>query len=343
MANVLPAQVVGVAHVGGKYNFTDEPFLIEGGGQLHELGCRVVKVWMTHLQRSYPFNSKWPNVKSLIEMAQTPDFRKFFDMPFETIILEAFAPSRKDDYWLKGMSAAHVGAETREFEEFATHLLDTYKESGKTFILQNWEGDWALRGGAPGSDPSADAIRGMIAWFNARQKGVEIAREKAGQREGVRVLHAAEVNHVSRAMEDKGVTVTNHVLPHTCCDLYSYSAWDVPTHEPAKFTAALDYLASKAPGGKEKIYVGEFGAPEHVVGSPEKQAERVKSVVETAMQWGAKYAVYWELYCNEFKEGKPPPKGRPKNDDMRGFWLIRPDGSRPPVTDYFIELWNRQQ
>ena len=60
------------------------------------------------------------------------------------------------------------------------------------------------------------------------------------------------------------------------------------------------------------------------------------------MDWGAKYAVYWELYCNEFKEGKPPPAGRPKNDDLRGFWLIRPDGSRPPVTDYFIELWNRQ-
>ena len=33
---------------------------------------------------------------------------------------------------------------------------------------------------------------------------------------------------------------------------------------------------------------------------------------------------------------------RPQSKDMRGFWLIRPDGSRPPVTDYFIDLWNRQ-
>jgi hypothetical protein len=189
------------------------------------------------------------------------------------------------------------------------------------------------------------AVAGMIAWLNARQDGVDAARKKAGVRAtGVRVLHAAEVNHVGRAMKkDGGVTVTNDVLPHTHCDLYSYSAWDVPTHEPDKFTAALDHLASKAPGGKEKIYVGEFGAPENVVGSAEVQRDRVQSTVETAMKWGAKYAVYWELYCNEFKEGKPPPKGRPKNDDMRGFWLIRPDGSRPPATDYFIELWNRQQ
>src|SRR6185503_9039301 len=131
MPDVLPVNLVGVAHVAGKYNFTDEPFLLEGGGQLHELGCRVVKVWMTNLQRSYPFNSAWPRVKSLTEMAQTVDFRKFFDIPFETIILEAFAPSRGDDYWRGGMSAADVDAEIREFEEVTTYLLDTYKESGK--------------------------------------------------------------------------------------------------------------------------------------------------------------------------------------------------------------------
>ena len=33
---------------------------------------------------------------------------------------------------------------------------------------------------------------------------------------------------------------------------------------------------------------------------------------------------------------------RATNDQMRGFWMIRPDGTRAPVTDYFIELWNRR-
>src|SRR2546423_824517 len=141
MANILPVQVVGVAHVAGKYNFTDEGFLNEGADQLHELGCRVIKVWMTHLQRSYPFNSAWPKVESLKEMAQTIDFKRLFDSPFETFILEAFCPSRWDDYWLKGMSAVDVDAEMREFDEFTAYLLETYKESGKTFVLQNWEGD----------------------------------------------------------------------------------------------------------------------------------------------------------------------------------------------------------
>jgi len=135
--------------------------------------------------------------------------------------------------------------------------------------------------------------------------------------------------------------VTNDVLPQTKCDLYSYSAYDVPTHDPEKFKAALDYLASKAPGGKEKIYVGEYGAPDNVVGGPEEQDKRIRSATQTALDWGAKYIVYWELYCNEAKE-KLKEGARPDDKDMRGFWLIRPDGSRPPVTDYFIDLWNRQ-
>src|SRR5438034_6898185 len=101
-------------------------------------------------------------------------------------------------------------------------------------------------------------------------------------------------------MKGEGVTVTNDVLPHTRCDVYSYSAWDVPTHEPKQFRDALDYLASKSPGDNN-VYVGEFGAPENVVGGPEKQRDRTKSAVETAMQWGARYVVYWELYCNEPK------------------------------------------
>ena len=336
----LPVEVVGVSHVAGKYHFTDADFLSEGAEALHELGCQIIKVWFTNLARSYPFNSTWPKAATLVEMAKTPYFQRFFERPFDTILLETFAPSRKDDYWLAGMSDDDAKRESDEMQVFATHLFETYKQSGKTFVIQNWEGDWALRGGAPGSDPKPESVKGMIDWLNARQEGVDAARKSAGD-VGIRVLHAAEVNHLDRAMKKQGVTVTNDVLPHTHCDLYSYSAWDLPTHEPEKFRAALDYLASEAPGGKEKIYVGEFGAPENVVGGAEEQDRRIRSATQTAMDWGAKYVVYWQLYCNEPKEGAKIEK-RPKNSDMRGFWLVRPDGSRPPVTDYFIELWNRR-
>ena len=338
MANTLPVEVVGVSHVAGRYCLTDEDFLNEGAGVLHELGCGVIKVWFTgYPKRSYLFNSDWPKINSLVELATTPYFKKFFEQPFATVILETYAPGREDHYYLAGMSPEQIERERADMRDIATYLLTTYKESGKTFIIQNWEGDWSLRGGAPGHDPEPVAVKGMIDWFNARQAGVEDARQ-ANKVEGVKVLHAAEVNHVARAMKGEGVSVTNDVLPSTKCDLYSYSAYDVPTHEPAKFKAALDYLASKAPG-ENNVYVGEYGAPENEVGGPEEQDKRIRSATQTALDWGAKYVVYWELYCNEVKK---ETKDRPKNKEMRGFWLIRPDGTRPPVTDYFIDLWNRR-
>ncbi len=129
-------------------------------------------------------------------------------------------------------------------------------------------------------------------------------------------------------MEGK-VSATNDVLPKTHCDLYSYSAWDT-LRDPVKFRKALDYLASKAPDSKlfgaNNVFVGEYGAPENEPGmTPEKQRDIVKAATEVALDWGARYVVYWELYCNEKAHDY---EGRPKNEDCRGFWLIRPDGSK---------------
>ena len=51
------------------------------------------------------------------------------------------------------------------------------------------------------------------------------------------------------------------------------------------------------------------------------------------------YVVYWQLYCNELK-GRRQPTPVTINDAVRGFWLIRPDGSKAWTWDYFHELLN---
>ena len=43
----------------------------------------------------------------------------------------------KPKYWLAGMSADDVKRERDEMQAFATHLFDAYKQSGKTFVIQN--------------------------------------------------------------------------------------------------------------------------------------------------------------------------------------------------------------
>ena len=331
--------ILGSAHVGGRYNFTDQDFLNEGADKLLELGTRVIKLWFTpHSRKSYPFNSEWPQYESLVELAKTPYFREVFSKPFTTYILETYPPGREGGghYFVKGMSPEDIEMEKRDFYEFAKYLLTEYKGTGKTFIIQNWEGDWILTNPRFTKKPTKTAVWGMIDWLNARQDGVERARREVGTK-GVMVLHAAEANLVGRAMEGK-VTVTNSVFPHTHCDLYSYSAWDT-VRNPEKFRKALDYLAEKAPPsklfGSKNIYVGEFGAPENNVGGPEKQLEIIKNAVETSLDCGARYVVYWEVFCNE---PDTKPKERPKNSDCRGFWLVRPDGTKPPVWDYFAGL-----
>lgn len=314
---------LGVSHVAGSYQLSDKPFLVEGAEQIARLPCRVIKLYLTVPPRQYPFNTQWPETRTLVDVARTPPFRAVFAMPFSTYILTTYAAGRPDHYWLQGISEDQSRDESEQFYRLALHLLVTYRGSGKTFVLQHWEGDWAVRGALdPTHDPTPAAVEGMIGWLRARQRGVERAREQAGD-QTVRVFHAAEVNLVRIAMEQGRPTVTTHVLPHVPVDLVSYSAWDTQ-HDAALFRRALDFIADHAIDsahfGSKNVYVGEFGSPENE--RTEQQVRRtIGNVVDTASQWGCPYIVYWQVYCNEARH-KPVRN----NDDVRGFWLVRPDG-----------------
>ncbi|MBN2475819.1 MAG: hypothetical protein JXB62_14500 [Pirellulales bacterium] len=318
-------EILGVTHVAGKYHLTRKEFLVEGAEQIAALGARVIKLYLKVPPREYPFNTQWPPTESLVDVARTAPYRAVLAMPFSTYILTTYSAGRGDHYWLRGIGAAEAQDETEQFYRLARHLLTEYRGSGKTFVLQPWEGDWAIRGSFDRkADPTAQAIEGMIGWLNARQAGVDRARSEVGQN-GVRVFHAAEVNLVRIAMLEHRPTVTTDVLPHTRVDLVSYSAWDTQEN-PQEFRRALDYIARYAPDrdpfGGRNVYVGEFGLPENER-SAEQMRRVVPDVIDTAVAWGCPFVVYWQLYCNEAR--RQPVR---QNDDVRGFWLIRPDGSK---------------
>src|SRR5436853_7864191 len=120
-------------------------------------------------------------------MAQSKYYAALFAKPFSTFLLVTYAPGRPDHYYLKGMNEEDIKRESNDFYELTRYLLVKYKTTGKTFVLQNWEGDWSLRGGVPpGKDPTPINVGGMIRWLNARQDGVERARKAVGM-EGVTV------------------------------------------------------------------------------------------------------------------------------------------------------------
>jgi hypothetical protein len=329
--------VIGVAHVSGRYHLTEEDFLNEGSRQILALGSRVIKVYFTVPKsvnpyfKVYPFRSDWPRLDNFVDLARTPYFQALFDRPFTTYILTVYGGRQWDHYWINGITDAQAAEEERRFHDLARHFLTTYRGTGKTFVFQHWEGDWAIRGNFDHrADPTAVAIQGMVRWLNARQSGVDRARKEIGCH-GVQVYHAAEVNLVKPCMIDGRPGVANKVLPHTRVDLVSYSSWEAQS-DRAELRRALDYIAQqvadKPPFGDRNVYIGEFGAPQNEL-SPQAVQSRIRNVVEVALEFGCPYIVYWQLYCNELASVDPPPLVPVRsNKAVRGFWLVRPDGSK---------------
>lgn len=332
-AGAVPLRdVLGATHAAGKYNLTKEDFLNEGADKLLELGTRVIKVWFDpNATPLYSFNSEWgAPPDNLADLARHPYYQELFAKPFSTFIL-VVARRVPINEFLDGMTREEIEVEKQQTYDLARYLLTAYAGTGKTFILQNWEGDHLLRRGLTnGEEPSRTSVLGMAAWLNARQGGVSQARREILAR-GVTVAHAVEANLLREAMDGK-VTVTNDVIPRTRADLYSYSSWDVG-FDPGELVRALDYLAVKAPDsalyGRRNVYLGEYGAAKDQVSSEADRAAVIRELTDAALGWGARWVVYWQLYCNE--PAREYQTERPTNQDLRGFWLIRPDGVKTRI------------
>jgi hypothetical protein len=315
--------VLGVTHAGGKYAFTEEDFLNEGADRLLQLGTRVIKVWFQlDAARPYPFHSDWgPPAADLAELARKPYYRELFAKPFTTFFLVVPHAVTFTD----GMTPEEVETEREGVYRLARYLLEQYAGSGKTFVIQNWEGDHLFRQGLAGAEPDPVRIQGMRDWWNARQDGVDQACREIGMRDVV-VAHAAEVNHLADSLDGK-VTATNAVVPFTHADLYSYSSWDL-RFDRRRLVDALEHLKSMAPDselyGEDNIYLGEYGAVKDQVGEGVNLRILIQGLTDAALGWGVRYAVFWQLFCNEAAHTY---EGRPRSSDMRGFWLVRPDGS----------------
>jgi len=342
--------IIGSSHVIGRYYFTDKDFLNEGADRILELGSKVIKVWFYNGNETpdimYPYNSDWPVVKSLVEGAQVSYYKKLFDKPFSTFVMNvaSIKGGRDPYYWRLGITDDDIEDETRQFYEFTKYLLTTYKNTEKTFVLQHHEGDWHLRGNTNmNEDPTEEAIANMIKWLNARQAGVDQARQEIGMN-GVQVFHAAELSVVVKSLKEGKPNMVNRVIPYTHLDLVSYSCWHsiVGEKNADLLLETLDYIAAHTPPskyfGEKNVYIGEFGLPENDF-SAEEADSLAHFTVEAGLKWGCPYIIYWQLYCNELAD--PATKTPVKNNkDVRGFWLIRPDGTKSPVWDYFHEMLN---
>jgi hypothetical protein len=351
------SEVVGIAHVDGRYNFTNKPFLIEGADEILKLGSKCIKVWFSNVANKYSYNSKWPaNVNSLgyVRLAKTPYFKKLFGMPFKVYCLEMTDDNMKLN-WRDGLSKAEFKSVSDEYYTFTKYLLTAYKNTGKTFIFQNWEADGALATKNHTEKETKIAIQGMIDWTNARQDGVDRARKEL-KMEDVVVANAFEVSMVLGHWTPPPYAI-DVVVPYTHDDLYSYSSYSSRSLDKLNtIVQRLNYIKTKIPPsklyGKHNLMIGEFGYEERQFpynvtvndSTANIQLLSVKTQLKYLLNWGVVYVFYWQIYCNEILN-KNVTLGVPVHDNnqFKGFWLRRADGLYTPTYYYFKKMFQKNK
>jgi hypothetical protein len=328
--------VLGTQAIGGKYQFTDQPALIEAARVMREMGASTIKFALSPEH----FTEDIRTVTDLV--SRDPVYRQVLDMPFAHF--QMWVNARAEGAWVNGLKPRQVIEEYRQVYDLTVHLLKTYSGTSKTFYLGHWEGDNMLRGdiGDKGDAKMADPVRveGFIDWLGIRQQAVVDAKRDTPHRD-VQVWHYTEVNHPTISLLKDRPTLANRVLPFVPVDFISYSAYDSQS-DPKLLRDTLDYLQSRLqprsdlPG--RRVFIGEYGFWTRKDGLPQntpvEQNQRSLAVIRTALDWGCPFILYWQLYNNE----TDPDGGH------RGFWMIDDQGIKQPIykthQDYF--KWARQ-
>ena len=319
--------VLGTQTIGVKYTFTKSTGLVETAQRIHEMGSNILKISISSRYTDQYGLAKHDGIQSLVDLVnKEPSLKMVLDMPFAYYHLWVYPFAHDAAAWRDGLSEKERDEAYKEIYDLATYLLETYRGTGKTFLMGHWEGDWLLHAYYDRKqDPVPQAIKGMIDWLNVRQKAIEDAKRQMGATD-VHLYHYTEVNLVQKGMQ-VGKCVLNDVLPYTAVDYVSYSSYD--TINPHKgntreaLRGALDYIESKLPPkagirGK-RVFIGEYGFPLTLAKTPQKQDLYSRDVCAVALEWGCPFVLYWELYCNEKTEA-----------GYRGFWLINDKNEKQP-------------
>jgi hypothetical protein len=335
----VPNMILGTQAIGGPYQHTDRPYLLEVASELQAMGANLIKFSLS--PRDYhipPYRmERVSGIASMTDLlTKHPVMRELMHMPFRYYVLWANPYSGID--WSDGLSH---GEETRLYNEFyvlTRHLLTEYNGTGRVFLLGHWEGDWLLLGKQdPKQDPTPERIEGFAQYLRTRQRAIDDAKAQV-EHKGVFIYHYAEVNLVQKGIDGSRKTMTNAVLPRIDVDFVSYSAYDaIHAANPRKsLHAALDNIQAQLrprpeiPG--KRVFVGEFAIKASAVGyDANEHNRRNREIIHATIEWGCPFALYWQFYCNE----KAPHRAQ----GYEGYWLVDHKGRRLPLYHTFKNYW----
>jgi hypothetical protein len=319
--------MLGTQAIGGKYQFTSESKLLESAQQIRALGSNIMKLTLSN---EGSFGKEKGNVverpadvKTLVDLiSKEPSHRTVLEMPFTYYFLWTYPLSSKTH--AAGFKPDDREAQYAEMKSLAVHLLKTYNGSGKQFYLGHWEGDWHLRSHFDPKKPLPEGAQERFTdWLKVRQRAIDDAKRETPHHD-VAVWHYTEVNLVMPYLKNDGACLTNNILPEVDVDFVSYSCYDALQGDIRKdLHAALNHIESqmrpKAGISGKRVFIGEYGFPAKRY-SAEMQNRKSIEAMLASIEWGCPFVLYWELYCNEFRDGR-----------HEGFWLIDDQNVKQPV------------
>ena len=373
--------IFGASHIAGWYNFTNRPYLLEGLDYYQNFGATSIKTTLTAINgkmfSAYPFNHTWPNFQTIEQVAQ----HEFVDSLFQRTHIKThtfWTTTKNKGDWKEGPDFLHDSYmnEEQQFYDLTRHLLQTYGSMDKTFVYQNWEGDWMLRGQGVlwEQNPSLIPdnldwdIEGMARLFRARQRGTERARNEFPDAVA-KVYHGIEFNKLwwndnntrKTMMDSNTPCVIADVVSKARIDLSSWSAYDASWSNSANphghamwrglqiaryFTTETGAIPFSFP-----VQIGEFAINEN----PPYNVNNTQSVIEN--RYGRYIGValgldipnfyLWNLYCSG-QQGGPDgfewEKGVQYETSflyewMDGKWMLEPDGSWGHAANFLMEQW----
>lgn len=213
-----------------------------------------------------------------------------------------------------------------EMYEFVQRLLTDYNDTGKTFYLGHWEGDWYLIQDYDTNKQklNPDFIQGMTVWLNARQKAIEDAKRDTPH-SNINVWGYTEANRTSDIERIGAERLVNAVLPHATVDYLSYSAYDIQELSPQKVNEHIEYMdqmipvKNGVPNPGKKVFVGETGWPAFLCDYHRENHNTINlDMFIKFFDAGVSQILYWEMYSNEQYE----------NGTNKGYWLIDDKGEK---------------
>jgi len=303
--------VLGTHAISKSYQFTTENKLVEQAKKVREMGSNILKISMgPNSTDLYDINETTKSTRVLDLFTKNLPYRTALDMDFKYIFLWVHTLAGFD--WKNGINASQEKILYDEMYDFASHLLSRYNNTGKTFLIGNWEGDWIL---LPSYDrtqtPSAAFISNMTKWYQIRQKAIDDAK-KASTASNVFMYHYAEVNLVEKGMAGQ-VCIAESILPNVDVDLVSYSSYEAikdktyaqkKTHLTNIFTYLESKLKPRTPAlpFSRRVFIGEYGyqATATNAASMLKQASETKEIMRISFELNLPFALHWQMYNNEY-------------------------------------------